>query len=427
MKRIVIVLMLIFVLCGLAAAQEVTEKKDLAVFALSYYDWNVPPEALGMVDEKIKSVFVNLGRFNVIGMNYRLSSADVNEFIDRIRRYKEENVEIPESVQLGQEAFTEADFNRLVGSFLVVIPTLTYFDVVRDRGDYTAELETAFTVINVEESKTIAHFTVRTTGDDDTSFRAVREAVDLIPMQLEYEVRKVPEFQLKTGIVDVMRGEVLIEFGENMGVKPGDEYKIVEQVELGSGHKVMDSTGLLVVKDVNQEVSVAKIIYSQGTPRVGDQLNEVPRLGTDSTVYAHALLPLDNPTLLDVTVGVRQGFNRGFYNARPIVGLEVPVTKIGWSFFGFPMNAYFGVEGNIWFGRFQIAPSAAGGVGMILPFWDQDEFILSHLGFLAQLGVNYLVGNSVRIFVEAGYSYWFGLWGNSYGGILVGGGIQFRY
>lgn len=427
MKRIVIVLTLIFVLCGLSAAQEVTEKKDLAVFALSYYDWKVPSGALGLVDEKIKNVFVNLGRFNVIGMNYRLSSSDVNEFIDRIRRYKEESVEIPESVQLGQEAFTESDFNRLVGSFLVVVPTLSYFDVSRSGRDYTAELETAFTVINVEESKTIAHFTVRTTGEDAVSSRAVREAVDLIPMQLEYEVRKVPEFQLKTGIVDVMRGEVLIEFGEDMGVKVGDEYKIVERVELRTGHEVMDSTGLLVVKDVSQDVSVAKIIYSQGTPRVGDQLGEVPRLGVDTTVYAHALLPLDNLTLADVTVGIRQGFNRGFYNARPIVGLEVPVTKIGWTFFGFPMNAYFGVEGNIWFGRFQITPSAAGGVGMILPFWDQDRFILSHLGFVTQLGVNYLFGDSVRISVEAGYSYWFGLWGNSYGGLLVGGGIQFRY
>jgi hypothetical protein len=259
------------------------------------------------------------------------------------------------------------------------------------------------------------------------SSRAVREAVDLIPMQLEYEVRKVPEFQLKTGIVDVMRGEVLIEFGENMGVKLGDEYSIVEQVELASGHQVMDSTGLLVIKDVSREVSVAKIIYSEGTPRVGDQLNEVPSLGTDSTVYAHALLPLGNLSLADVTVGIRQGFNRGFYHARPIVGLEVPVTKIGWVFFGFPMNAYAGVEGNIWFGRFQITPTAAGGIGMILPFWDTDRFLLSHLGFLTQIGINYLVGDGIRIFVEAGYSYWFGLWGNSYGGILAGGGIQFRY
>ncbi|MFP4563791.1 MAG: hypothetical protein ACLFRY_10840 [Spirochaetia bacterium] len=427
MKRVVIVLTLVFVLCKLSTAQEVTEKRDLAVFALSYYDWDVPPQALGMVDERIKSVFVNLGRFNVIGMNYRLASSDVNEFIDRIRRYKEERAEIPESVQLGREAFTETDFNRLVGSFLVVVPTLTYFDVGRDGRDYFAELETAFTVINVEESRTIAHFTVRTTGEDEVASRAVREAVDLIPLQLEYEVRKVPEFQLKTGIVDVMRGEVLIEFGENMGVKLGDEYTVVEQVELRSGHQVMDSTGLLVVKDVSREVSVAKIIYSQGTPRIGDQLNEVPRLGADSTVYAHALLPPDNPSLADVTVGIRQGFNRGFYHARPIVGLEVPVTKIGWVFFGFPMNGYFGVEGNIWFGRFQITPTAAGGIGMILPFWDQDQFLLSHLGFLAQIGINYLLGDSVRIFVEAGYSYWFGLWGNSYGGILAGGGIQFRY
>ena len=49
-------------------SQEISEKQDLAVFKLSYYDYDIPRGALGSIDEELKAVFINIGRFRVIGM-----------------------------------------------------------------------------------------------------------------------------------------------------------------------------------------------------------------------------------------------------------------------------------------------------------------------------------------------------------------------
>ena len=89
---------LVMVLCALAStgAQEVSEKKDIAVFNLSYSDYSIPSGALGLVDQSIQNVFIDLGRFNIIGMKYRLESNDIDDFINKIQELKEQNVEVPE-------------------------------------------------------------------------------------------------------------------------------------------------------------------------------------------------------------------------------------------------------------------------------------------------------------------------------------------
>ncbi|HKK65046.1 MAG TPA: hypothetical protein VJ967_04260, partial [Clostridia bacterium] len=133
-----------------AGAQEVSEKKDIAVFNLSYSDYSIPSGALGLVDQSIQNVFIDLGRFNVLGMKYRLNSNEIDEFISKIKELKQENVEIPEAVRLGEETFTEADFNKLVGSFIVVVPVVSYYNVYQEGDDYEAELQTSFTFIKVD-------------------------------------------------------------------------------------------------------------------------------------------------------------------------------------------------------------------------------------------------------------------------------------
>ena len=51
------------VLCTVAMTshgQEISEKEDLAVFALSHYYWQIPGGALSLVDEQIKKAFIGL-------------------------------------------------------------------------------------------------------------------------------------------------------------------------------------------------------------------------------------------------------------------------------------------------------------------------------------------------------------------------------
>ena len=151
LKKILIIFSLLLVYVSLAFGQEVSEKKEIAIFSLSYSDWSIPDGALGLVDQSIQNVFVNLKRFDILGMSYRLQAQDITSFIEEIQKVKESNIEVPEAVRLGEQTFTEADFNKLVGSFIIVVPVMSYYEVLSDdKGGYTAEIQTSFTFINVK-------------------------------------------------------------------------------------------------------------------------------------------------------------------------------------------------------------------------------------------------------------------------------------
>ncbi len=428
---------LVTIVVSTVAGQEVTEKRDIAVFGLEYEQYRVPPAALAVVDGQIRDVFVNLGRFNVIAMSYTIETASVSEFIQKIREYKERNVEIPETVRLGQEAFTEADFNRLVGSFIVVIPSVSFYETKRnDSGDYRTELETSFTFVNVERAETMSFFKIATSGTEETVQESVREAAEGIAPQLTFELRSIPEFRLKTGIIGVERGTVLVEFGRNMGVQRGDEYVIVEPRVLASGHTVEDEIGLLVVKDVEQEISYATIVYSSRRPRIGDQLQELPRVGFDTSGYVHLIYGEDatsvtpGPTLMG-TFGVRQSTSRGFYNFRPFVGLEIPFSISGdVELSGFTANIFAGGELNWYLRRLQFVPAVALGIGGNVPKSDEEDFSISHVGGFAELTISFLISRDFRVFVDAGYSAWFGAGdstNDTYAGITAGAGMTYKY
>src|SRR6056297_1767730 len=396
-----------------AGAQEVSEKKDIAVFNLSYADYSIPKGALGLVDQSIQNVFIDLGRFNILGMKYRLNSNEIDEFISKIKELKQENVEIPEEVRLGQETFTEADFNKLVGSFIVVVPVMSYYNVYEEGNDYEAEIQVSFTFIKVDTSEAFASFQIDTSASGDNPDKAVKSAVDMIPMQLQYELRSIPEFQLKTGIVEIDGREIIIEFGRNMGVRVGDEYALTESKILSSGFTRTEETGLFVIKDVDEQISTATKVYSGKKPGIGDQMKEIPRLGANAEVYAHVLQ--DNaPDGIDnrFVIGLEATGTRGFYDWRPIAGVEVP---LGDNFLiWFPVISYVGMEYNLRLGRLSIAPSASVGLGAMVPVLGDEEFrdnfeFLASFGGTAKLSVNYLFNRDMMLNLNAGYSAYIGL------------------
>ncbi len=423
-------------------AQEISEKKDIAVFNLSYADYSIPSGALGLVDQSIQNVFVELGRFNIIGMKYRLESNDIDEFISKIKELKQENVEIPEEVRLGEETFTEADFNQLVGSFIVVVPVMSYYNVYEEGNDYQAEIQTSFTFIKVDTAETFASFQIDTSASGDNSRDAVKSAVDMIPIQLQYELRSIPEFQLKTAIVDVVGNEYIMEFGSNMGVQIGDEYVVTREQVLPSGYTRTEEVGLFVIKNVSEQVSTAKKIYSSEKTGIGDQMVEVPRLGFNGSLYAHVLK--DNApegTENRFVIGLSATATRGFYDWRPIVGAEVP---LGDNFLiWFPVMSYVGMEYNLRLGRLSIAPSATVGLGAMVPIIGDEEFrenfdFLASFGGTAKISVNYLFNRDLMLNLNAGYSMYVGLFDDFYfdgdlytnpadvQGSFIGAGLTFK-
>ena len=164
---------------GALFSQTISEKEEVAVFRLSTYRWDIPNEVLGGIDEEIRAVFINIGRFDVIGLTQRLEEGDVNQFIDRLKQYKERSVELSQDVQMGREFFTQADFDRLTGSFVVVVPTVASYVLAPKDGEFKASIKTSFTFINVEKIESFAQFFVETSGTDKTPSKAILKAIGL--------------------------------------------------------------------------------------------------------------------------------------------------------------------------------------------------------------------------------------------------------
>jgi hypothetical protein len=443
-RRLLAITLTIMLVVTTISAQEISEKKDIAVFSLSYADWSIPSGALGLVDQSLQSVFIDLGRFNIYGMTYRLEGNDIQTFINEIKKYKEENVEIPEEVRLGETTFTEADFNKLVGSFIVVIPVMSFYDVRLEDGEYEADIQTTFTFVDVQDGTAMASFQIDTSGSGDSEREAVKGAVDAIPMQLQYKIRSISAFQLKTGIIDIVGREYIIEFGSNMGVKVGDEYALVDTRVLPSGRQMSEETGLMVIKNVDSEISAGQVLYSKGKPNIGAQLQEIPRMGVDAIVYMQYVAVEDDTETIAkeksrVVLGLRAVATRGFFGVRPVAGVEIPLgdSLIIW----FPVNSYVGVEANWMFGRLSLNPSVVAGVGALVPITADDTSdadVIGSFGGTAQMAASFLFNRDMKITFQGGYTFYAGLIDksvlnlfettnpNAYSGPFLGGGITFK-
>jgi hypothetical protein len=440
-RRVLSALLLVLGTASLASAQEVSRKKDIAVFRLSYYQWDIPESVLGGIDEELKGVFVNIGRFNVLGMTQRLEPGDLNEFIDKIQRYKQDRTEIPQEVQMGREFFTEADFERLVGSFVVVVPSVaSYLLEVKPSGEFHVSVKTSFSFVNVEQGTTFAQAFVETEGTAKSPEGAARGALDGIAMQLTYEVRKIPEFQLRTGVLEVRGRQVILELGRDMGIQVGDEYALVASRVLDSGKTLTTENGLLVIKEVSDEVSVGQVLYARPRPREGDQLREVPLLGVETTPYLHVAAGLLTNRGITGLAGIRGSVSRGFYGVRPIFGLEMPfIANIAAAL---PLNLYGGVEYVTYLGRLSVTPMAALGLGGAYLWYlgesvsEDQKFWLTHGGGQVNLTLSYLFSKKTKLTVDLGYLLWFSfiptkvfandLFFPSYDGVFAGAGLTIK-
>jgi hypothetical protein len=415
-----------------AQAPTVSEKKDVAIFALGYYGWSIPLETLGSIDQEIQKVFVDLGRFNIIGVTQRLSSNGVESFIATLKKAKEANFVVPEKYQFGEATLTEAEFNKLLGAFIVAVPVVSEFNSFYDDGkkQWDTELKTHVTFIDVGAGGTVIGIAeVKTSGTDKSNQnKSISSAIEGIPMQLQFEVRKVPAFQISTRVLAVSGGQIKLQLGQNMGIKKGDEYSITtsESVE---GFKNESERGLVQIKDVGSEVSTGQIVYSSIKVTKDVQLKEIPRLGVDVEGYFH----LAGGTAIP---GAKFTVSRGFYGFRPFGAVQVPVSEVS-SYFGLlsviPVNVILGGEYNLYMGRLTLTPF--GGVGAsyarvvsIVSSGDQTDW-LSHIGAEAYLRASFLLTRELKLFAEAGAEYWFAadpLFFNNYGGISVGAGVSYK-
>jgi len=449
-KKRFIAMLLASLLCTMsvtAQQAEISKKQDVAVFALGYYGYNIPLEVLANVDAEIQGVFVNLGRFNVLGQTERFSSKDVQDFINLIQTAKQNNTPLPDEVKFGDVQLTEGLLKKLYGAFVVVIPTIVDFKVEKPNNEYQARIKTSVAFLNVAEGTTIGMANIETTGTSkETQTKAVAEAINAIPVQLTYEVRKIPAFTLRTQVLQADAFEAKIQFGTDMGVVVGDEYVVVKRSTIG-GLVDEREDGLLVVKDVGPQISTAAVRYAGPTLKEGAQLREVPRLGFDAEPYLYYMKYFGNvdgwelgtqdttPTKGALAIGAKFAVSRGFYDVRPIVGVQLNFDTALWL----PVIAYAGVEYNIYLRRLALTGTAAfaGASNAIVRILEEnlsesDAPWFTHYGIKLNAGASYLISRDMRVFANVGLDYLLGLANSlggpfqSYGGYGIAAGVAFK-
>lgn len=425
-------LLLAFAAAAMLPAQPVvSEKQDIAIFALGYYGWSIPTQALASIDGQIQKVFADLGRFTIIGVSQRLSSGGLSSFIDIMKQAKQKTFVMPEKYQFGEAFLTEAEFNKLVGAFIVVAPVVTEFNSFYNTKNlqWETSLKTSVTFIDVASGgSVIAIKSVSSTGTDkQNQFKSISSAIDSIPGQLQYEIRSIPQFQINTRILSSSGSKVRLQLGANMGIRKGDEYTIIQKATV-EGFDDSREAGLIVIADVGQEVSTGEVLYSGVKLGKDTQLREIPRVGTELDLYLHSVGGLFVP-------GLRMTASRGFYGFRPLASIQIPVSLMS-SFLIveiIPVNVLIGGEFALNMGRLSVAPNASAGLSyyhVTTIGINTDTDFLSHIGAQAGGRISYLFNRNTRAFVDLGIEYWLAmtnLFGNeSYGGAMFGAGVTFK-
>ena len=430
-----------------AATPTVSEKKDVAIFALGYYGWAIPLETLGSIDIEIQKVFVDLGRFNIIGYTERLSSGGLQQFIATLKKAKEANFVMPEKFQFGEAVLTEAEFNKLVGAFIIATPIVSEFNsrYNSDKSQWETDIKTNVTFIDVGAGGSVLGIAeVKTSGSDkNNQNKSISSAIEGIPMQLQYEVRKVPAFQINTRVLTASGSEIKLQLGQNMGIKKGDEYSIMVS-ETVEGFKNESEKGLVAIKDVGSEVSTGQVLYSSIKLTKDVQLHEIPRLGIDAEPFLHVVTGTKLTTFdqaadtgSNIIVGLRVPLSRGFYGVRPFGEIQVPVNGIRTFFTAVmvPIDAVFGAEYRLNLGRLSITPY--GGIGASYIYVSEaisgksantSDTYIPHIGAQGYVNIAFLITRDMRVFAEAGGEYWLALSPlySNYGGLGFGAGVSFK-
>jgi hypothetical protein len=407
-KELLLVMVFFLFITSLTQAAEVSEKKDMAIFGLTYGSYGIPDEVLYYIDSSINNVFINLKRFNVLGYgDYRLESKDVDEFVKRIREIRAEKAKEAGTFdeKFGTVVIRGEDFDRIVNSFLVVIPSLSSYNVSTEKKYITWEdtvyvvrtnvvrMVVDLTFVNIREGTQEESIRMSGTGRDENINMAERKAVDDALSGLTLRIRELESFKIKSGVFKVQGDTVYFELGSGIGMKPGDEFQVMTKEQVGKTGKTLEvPTGLVRAKKVYPDFTEARIVYQGEKITEGDQLVEVVKIGVQTSIHA-GVMKLDIPDMdyniflvddsdvgnTSVTDFYYFGLNQDDSGFAPLVGVSVGYSLgyrlngilDGTAILNFPL---FGVIGELGIGsyfharRFSLRLSASGGVVYMTTF-----------------------------------------------------------
>lgn len=302
MKKILIVTVFLFLAANLFMGAEVSERKDIGVFPV-YTSYNIPSAAYRYFDDRLIAVLAGMKRFQVIGYQYRLDNNSAEEFIAKIRQLKKESaMQNPKYIDedLGVAVIPATDMQKLVNSVFIFIPSITGFSETQYDVEVQEKKNGKIIIRLVREYKTYVNISVKIVTSDgnlmdtynaskettsrvssiDAYNRGVNEAIS----GLNYHLRNVEQFKLKSQVLKVEGGQIYLETGRNLGIEPGYEFAIQQETKVLDRFTEKVVTGLVRVNNIGDQYSTATVIF--GYPQPGDQLVETPMAGGRFNIFA---------------------------------------------------------------------------------------------------------------------------------------------
>ena len=392
-------LLFAFLVLGIASVfgQETATRQNLAVFQMHYSE-EPPHRAVEGIDLHIHQVLKKLGIFNVVTIPEQIATDDMDTAVAELQGYS-----------------------------VIVISQLNQYELTRDeRGYWQARIISSFTVF--EGNTQIAQFSLETIGYGTDEEEASKQAVDAIPLQLEFKLQSLERFSDASVIVELFETKLILNIKSDTGIMPGDEYEVVRFDESGENE---ERIALLRVREVYEEFSIANIIYKTKPLLKKDHVRELPRIGLNILPYVSGFFNVfDIAASSSLSVDVRIILARAVYAFRPMLGLGIifPATLFVGSQAELQFSAHIGAEYNLFLERFSLVPHALLGIGG--QGFGESGFSLVFLQASVGLGLSYLlptIHDNIELYIEGGYVFRFGLSGTDNAQGVTGGlGVRIR-
>lgn len=283
-------------------AAEVSQKKDIGIFPV-FSSQEVPSAGFTYFDDKIVGMLSGMQRFQVIGYQYRLDGLSAEKFIEKIVELKKKKaMQSSEYIDadLGVAVIPAADMEKLTKSFFIFIPSISGYTSeevsievkekdrrgrtqIRIQKEYHVSVNLSIKIIKADGTLLDTYNASQETTSKTSPIEGYQEAVNKGIGGLELFLRNIPEFKLKTTVLEINPEGIAIELGKNLGIKPGYEFFVRKQKKVLDRFTEESYDGLIRVERVGDQISFANAIY--GNPTEGDQLVEAPLSGIRFQVY----------------------------------------------------------------------------------------------------------------------------------------------
>jgi len=395
-------------------ALEESEKKDVIIFGLYSNITGVPDSIIESLNASVNNSIVSMKRFNVFFYpQVKMDIKYLDEFIRRIKEIREQQYGEGTNSEFGTLVLNYQDMQKFSNAFYLIIPNLsnysTWVQKENDKYIYYCKFEIAIKVLNVQTYQVIGSIVIEETKSSDKDIvDAENKCLSGIDSSISYEIASLDEFKLKAYVIKREGNFIYFGIGENLGVVGGHEFLVIKKTQI-AGKIVEKIVGLVRVKEILDNVSVAFILYEDQKVEEGDLLKERVRVGFSGIDINGYLLTnkvdikhnyyADGRSLNPVNFLIGGGLNiKNYIGYSQYISLEIdfllyslPVImfNIGYGFSFFIPRSIISIE--------------AQGSFISLNFEDKSNYYATTFGIKALFSYEFIINYSSSIIFKIGY------------------------